>query len=374
MESSLYVHIPFCVKKCIYCDFVSYSGREHMQEAYVNALLAEMRLCSGDALRTVYIGGGTPTCIKTGLLSRVLEGIDKFFDTTHCIERTVEANPGTLSQEVLAVLREGGINRLSIGLQSWHPAELRTLGRIHDRGSFLQGFDGAREAGFDNINIDLIFGIPGQTMGSWQETLEAVAALSPEHISCYSLKIEEGTPLYRMTSDGTLKEMDPGLDRDMYHYAVRFLRDKGCDRYEISNFAKKGRECIHNLAYWDNQPYIGIGAAAHSYRNGVRMWNTPDLDRYCTMLKSGQAPVEGSETLSPETCIFETIFLKLRTARGIDFKEFERRFNTDIRALYGRQIDKLKADGLVEVGEEGFWLTPRGIDLSNSVFIEFLIN
>jgi oxygen-independent coproporphyrinogen-3 oxidase len=374
MEYSLYVHIPFCVKKCIYCDFVSYAGRGPMQEAYVNALLDEMRLCGGGAVRTVYIGGGTPTCLEAGLLSRVLEGIDSLFDTTHCIEKTVEANPGTLSREVLTVLREGSINRLSIGLQSWHPAELKTLGRIHDRGSFLQGFDGARGAGFDNINIDLIFGIPGQTIKSWGETLEAVAALSPEHISCYSLKIEEGTPLYRMVSQGVLKEVDPGLDRDMYHYAVGFLRDRGYDRYEISNFAKKGRQCMHNLAYWDNQPYIGIGAAAHSYRDGVRMWNTPDLDRYCTMLAGGQMPVEGSETLSTETGMFETIFLKLRTARGIDFGDFERRFNNDIRALYGRQIDKLKADGLIEVGEEGLWLTSRGIDLSNSVFVEFLIN
>ena len=374
METSLYVHIPFCTKKCLYCDFVSFPGREDMHRRYVDALLSEMKQRGGKRLRTVYIGGGTPTCLDPGLLRRVLEGVDRCFDTSGCVEKTIEANPGTLSAGMLETLKEGGINRLSIGLQSWHMEELRTLGRTHDRQAFVQSFYKARELGFDNINIDLIFGIPGQTLQSWRETLEAVAGLAPEHISCYSLKIEEDTPFYRMVAEGTLKEPDTDLDRDMYHYAVEYLDGRGYERYEISNFAQKGRECVHNMVYWDNRPYIGVGIAAHSHQDGMRMWNTPDLHRYCSMLGSGKLPEEGSEVLSPETGMFETIFLGLRTRWGINFQEFERKFGTDIRKLYSRQLERLKKDGLIEIGQESLWLTPRGIDLSNSVFVQFLIS
>ncbi|HQD42117.1 MAG TPA: radical SAM family heme chaperone HemW [Bacillota bacterium] len=374
MESSLYVHIPFCIKKCLYCDFVSFPDREDMHRRYVDALLSEMALRGGKTLRTVYIGGGTPTCLEPGLLCRVLEGVDRCFDTSNCIEKTIEANPGTLSVGILETLKEGGINRLSIGLQSWHPEELKTLGRTHDRQTFVQSYKRARKLGFDNINIDLIFGIPGQTLQSWRKTLEAAADLAPEHISCYSLKIEEGTPFHSMIAGGALEEPDTDLDRDMYHYAVEYLEGRGYERYEISNFARKGRECVHNMVYWENRPYIGVGVAAHSYQDGMRMWNTPDLHRYCTLLDSGKLPVEGSEVISPETGMFETIFLRLRTRRGINFREFEQEFGTDIRKLYSEQIERLKKDGLIEMGQEGFWLTPRGIDLSNSVFVQFFIN
>ena len=344
-----------------------------MHGEYVNALLAEMKLTGGKAMRTVYIGGGTPTCLDAKLLSRLLGGIEDNFDTTSCIEKSIEANPGTLSPEMIKTLKNYGISRLSIGLQSWHTEELKVLGRLHDRRTFLQSFEEARRIGFDNINVDLIFGIPGQTMRSWRETLEAVAGLAPEHISCYSLKIEDGTEFHRMLAEGVLQEQDPGLDRDMYHYAVEYLERSVYDRYEISNFAKKGRECVHNLAYWDNRPYIGVGVAAHSYWAGVRRWNTSDLERYCELLGKGQLPVEGSETISPETGMFETIFLKLRTRQGVSFREFLERFGTDIRELYGEQIESLKAGGLIETGEDGFRLTSRGIDLSNSVFVHFLI-
>lgn len=373
MECSLYVHIPFCIKKCHYCDFVSFPGMEDMQEDYVKALLAEMEMYRGRTLRTVYIGGGTPTCMDPTFVSRILEGIGLCFDTSRCVEASIEANPGTLSEEMLICLKERGIKRLSIGLQSWDNSELKVLGRVHDREDFVQSYRRARRKGFDNINIDLIFGIPGQTMESWSKTLEAVTDLRPEHISCYSLKIEEGTEFHRMLSEGVIQKPDPDLDRDMYHYAVEYLGNKGYGRYEISNFAQKGRECIHNLAYWDNRTYVGVGAAAHSYDGGVRRWNTADIHRYCNMLKKGLPPVEGSETLSADEEMFETIFLKLRTRWGVSFREFERRFGEDIRTLYGEQLKGLQRDGLIETDGRGLWLTPRGIDLSNRVFVQFLI-
>ncbi|MDD2573871.1 MAG: radical SAM family heme chaperone HemW [Bacillota bacterium] len=373
MEYALYVHIPFCIKKCHYCDFVSFPGMEDMQEDYVAALLAEMALYRGRDLRTVYLGGGTPTCMDPVFISRILEGIGRYFGTSRCVEVSIEANPGTLSDEMLDCLKKTGINRLSIGLQSWNPDELKVLGRVHNRADFIESYRRARKKGFDNINIDLIFGIPGQTMESWAKTLESIAGLRPEHISCYSLKIEEGTAFHRMLSEGVIQKPDPDLDRDMYHFAVDYLCHRGYERYEISNFAKKGRECVHNLAYWDNRPYTGIGVAAHSYGNGVRRWNTADIHRYCSMLKKGLPPVEGTETLSASEEMFETIFLKLRTRWGIDFKEFEERFGKDLRTLYGGQLEGLEKDGFVETDGRGFWLTPRGIDLSNRVFVQFLI-
>ncbi len=373
MQKSLYIHIPFCIKKCRYCDFVSYTGLRYMETGYADALLEEMKLYRGQCLRTVYMGGGTPTCLDPTLLSGIFDGINQCFDTKGCTEISIEANPGTLSEQMLSSLKKSGVNRLSIGLQSWNPEELELLGRIHGREEFIQNYEKAREMGFDNINIDLIFGIPGQTLNSWSRTLQAVADMAPQHISCYSLQIEESTGFHRMLAQGKLPQPDPDLDRDMYHYAVEFLADKGYKRYEISNFALEGRECVHNLAYWNNQPYIGIGAAAHSFSDGIRKWNTSDIFRYCSLIKEGRPPVEGREPFSIENGMFETIFLKLRTRWGINYRQFEERFGTDIRLLYKEQLERLEDDGLIQTGQEGFVLTSKGIDLSNTVFVQFLI-
>ena len=372
MEHSLYIHIPFCESKCLYCDFVSYSNLAHMQQDYVKALLTEMRFYRGTRIRTIFMGGGTPTCLAPGLISAVLKGVRDIFNVGGCVETTVEANPGTLTKNMLTALKGNGADRLSIGLQSWNPEELRTLGRIHNRGEFVENFRKARDTGFDNINVDLIFGIPGQTMDSWKETLNATTAMQPEHISCYSLKIEEGTGFHRMLNQGILHETDPDLDREMYHYAAGFLENSGYNRYEISNFALKGRECAHNLAYWRNMSYIGVGASAHSYTGRVRRWNVPDIHRYCSLIERGHLPVEGSENIPEGTEMFETVFLNLRTRRGIDFCEFKERFGTDIRLLYKDRLKELEKEGLVDIDEEGLRLTNMGIDLSNRVFIEFL--
>lgn len=371
-DYSLYVHIPFCIKKCNYCDFVSYSGLEARHGDYTKALLAEMGLYRGQRLRTVYIGGGTPTCMDSIYVSRILKGIGHFFDISCCKEMSIEANPCTLTEEMLLCLKENGVNRLSIGLQSWNPRELNTLGRSHSVRDFLKSYTMARELGFDNINIDLMFGLPDQTMNSWGNTLRRVTDLNPEHLSCYSLIIEEGTKLHSMIKKGLLREPEPELDRAMYHYGVNYLLNKGYNRYEISNFAREGKECIHNLSYWNNSPYIGIGVAAHSYSDGIRRWNTKDIYKYLNMLKTNQPAAEGFEQLSPKERIFEAIFLKFRTPQGINFEEFEQRFGKDFRNLFGEQIARLKNNGFIETNGENLWLTPKGIDLSNSVFIEFL--
>ncbi|MBA1337149.1 MAG: Heme chaperone HemW [Firmicutes bacterium] len=372
MEAPVYIHIPFCVKKCLYCDFVSYKHNDDMVDRYVNALINEIKLRSGHKAKTVYIGGGTPTCIDRKYLKGILGTLHRNLDMAACSEITIEANPGTLDREKLETLVEMGVNRLSIGFQSWNEKELKRLGRIHGRDEFVANYVLAREAGFKNISVDLMFGIPGQEMEDWKETIMEVSALEPEHISCYSLRIEENTPFHRMAELGEIAEIDEAVDREMYHYAADYLSDRGYHRYEISNFARKGRECHHNLFYWENRPFLGIGAAAHSYENGKRFWNTPDLDEYCIMLERSIIPVKGSETIDLGTEIFETIFLGLRTSKGILFDDFYGRFGFDIREKHGSRIEKLREMGLVDVTISGFHLTPMGIDLSNTVFIEFI--
>lgn len=372
MEAPVYIHVPFCVKKCLYCDFVSYRHNDDMVGRYVNALVGEIKLRNGHKANTVYIGGGTPTCIDRKYLKRILEALHAELDMSVCSEITVEANPGTLDGEKLEMLAKMGVNRLSIGLQSWSEKELKRLGRIHGRDEFVANYLSARKAGFENISVDLMFGIPGQGTEDWKKTLAEVSALEPDHISCYSLRIEENTPFHRMAESGEITEIDEAADREMYHYAADYLSGRGYHRYEISNFARKGRECRHNLCYWENRPFLGVGAAAHSYEKGKRFWNTPDLGEYSIMLEQGVLPVKGSENIDKETEIFETIFLGLRMSKGILFDDFFGRFGFDIREKHGSRIEKLRKMGLVDVTAGGFHLTPMGIDLSNSVFIEFI--
>ncbi len=372
MDISMYVHIPFCLKKCYYCDFVSYPAGGYCTEEYTDALVEEMKLYSGYRLGTIYIGGGTPTCLEEKSLEKIFQEIYRYYDTGNCSEITIEANPGTLSRGKLTTLRDMGVNRLSIGLQSWHDHELRGLGRIHAREDFVRNYLEAREAGFGNINIDLMFSIPGQTLDSWMDTLEEVVSLQPEHISCYSLKIEEGTPFHRMLAEGRLEEVDQDIDREMYCRAVKFLEAKGYGRYEISNFAREGFRCVHNMNYWNNRPYIGLGVAAHSFLDNCRYWNVTDVNDYCLSVKEGRSPRAGKEHIDRGTEIFETVFLKLRTSEGIVFEEFEDRFGVDMRDLYRYQLENLQRQGLLFMGDRSVRLTPYGIDVSNRVFQEFM--
>lgn len=372
MLFSLYIHIPFCIKKCYYCDFVSYPFEEFKVGEYMKALVKELELNKGYQLKTVYIGGGTPTCIPVEYLELLFSKVYRYYNVEECSEITVEANPGTLSPRVLAILKRAGVNRLSIGLQSWHKSELQRLGRIHDASDFVKNYLEARKAGFDNISVDLMFGIPGQTVESWMATIKELVALQPEHISCYSLKIEEGTPFYNLMEEGRLQEVDQDTDREMYRRAAEYLECNGYQRYEISNFSRRGFRCSHNLTYWNNRPYLGIGAGAHSRTGSTRSWNTSSLERYCSLLERGIKPVEGSEHITREMEIFETIILGLRLAEGISFNDFRERFGVDLRDLYRKQIDKLRDQGLLRVTQNSIYLTPYGIDISNRVFQEFL--
>jgi oxygen-independent coproporphyrinogen-3 oxidase len=372
-EVGLYIHIPFCRSKCLYCDFNSCEGREADAADYVTALLRELEVYQGKysfVYKTVFIGGGTPTVINVSLIGSIMEKIAPYIKTG--AEISMESNPGTVTYESLRYYRSLGINRLSIGLQAWQEGLLKGLGRIHSLEEFLQAFNNARKAGFDNINVDLMFALPKQTMPMWEDTLENVCRLGVEHISCYGLKLEEGTKLYEMHELGKIQLPDEDLDRDMYKTAIDILKEYGYSQYEISNFAKKGMECKHNLIYWRNEEYLGVGAGSHSKLEGKRFWNYRDNDQYCNMLLHEELPVEGFEKLEQAEDMWETIFLALRLNEGLELSAFESKYGIDFRNRYGSTQDKLTAQGLVFMEAGRLKLTDKGRDLSNSVFIEFL--
>jgi oxygen-independent coproporphyrinogen-3 oxidase len=508
MDDSIgvYIHIPFCKAKCYYCDFNSYSGREHLAGSYFSALKDEI-ISRSAAIRdrrvsSVFIGGGTPSLVEPEHIRGLLEVCSKHLNIDKDAEISMESNPGTLSYENLKQYREMGINRLSIGLQAWQDSLLKSIGRIHDRQQFIDNLNAAVEAGFDNINVDLIFGLPGQTFDDWVETLEAVtgavihaeargskAAWGPsgaseineagqlclKHISCYSLKIEEGTVLGDRLEAGTLVPVDDELDRRMYHYAVDFLAKKGFRHYEISNFACLGYESRHNLIYWKAREYAGFGAGAHSFLDSVRFNNVSGIEQYITAVES-MTPKRGSTSISNgeagdisssaissvlssdicvsgetgdisssaisagpsdssqasgeagryvQTGLFEDIqpidknesmaefmILGLRLTDGVTSTEFEQRFGMSLEAVYGDKLDKLISRGLITVdknpssglpsvdenpssglpsvdenlvkaissvdkshasnGCAAYKLTKLGLDLANSVFVEFI--
>jgi oxygen-independent coproporphyrinogen-3 oxidase len=372
-EIGLYIHIPFCRSKCLYCDFNSYAGREAEAPLYVRALmeeLSEYRKKYDFIYKTVFIGGGTPTVINCSLIGELMEMLAPHIKPG--AEISMESNPGTVNGKSLAYYRSLGINRLSIGLQAWQKELLSGLGRLHSREDFVAAFHWARKAGFENISADLMFALPGQTMEMWEETLENVCSLGVEHISCYSLKLEEGTGLYRLNEAGRVKLPDEDTDRDMYARSIEVLASRNYIQYEISNFAKKGMECRHNLIYWRNEEYLGIGAGSHSKLEGRRFWNYRDIDRYISLTGQKKLPVEGQEAPDRDEDMWESIFLALRLNEGLDITAFEGRYKVDFRSKYGKTVEKLKAQGLVFVEDDRLRLTARGRDLSNSVFIEFM--
>jgi oxygen-independent coproporphyrinogen-3 oxidase len=407
----IYVHVPFCKAKCNYCDFNSYSGRESLAGSYFDALFSEMKHravgLEGRPVRSVFIGGGTPTLVDPTYISGLLELCSKLFKLEPDAEISLESNPGTLSYESLKSYRAAGVNRLSIGLQAWQDRLLKELGRIHDRGQFEDNFSAAVEAGFQNINVDLIFGLPGQTFEEWAETLEAVTELGkkaasepgkdvvrelgegmaagPEgdpltHLSCYSLKIEEGTVFGDRYDAGTLKPAEDELDRRMYRHAVEYLAGRGFRQYEISNFARPGRECRHNLIYWKAEEYAGFGAGAHSYLNGMRFSNTAGIEQYIGAVKrigenvpSGQSLQLDMQFIDKHEAMAEFMILGLRLNEGIRAAEFRTRFGEGLEAVYGSKLQKLVKAGLLQrEAEDRFVLTPLGLDVSNQVFIEFI--
>ncbi|NPV52782.1 MAG: radical SAM family heme chaperone HemW [Firmicutes bacterium] len=384
---SVYVHIPFCIRKCYYCDFNSYPldgevGGEFggkVARAYIDALVqeaartGELLARKGLGVRTLYIGGGTPTCLPAELLARALRGLGRNLPVREGAEITVEANPGTLDEAKLEVMLAAGVNRLSLGAQAMDDDLLARIGRIHKVSDFLESFAAARRAGFENINVDLIFALPGQDLARWRGTLEAVADLAPEHISTYNLVIEKDTRFGQELEAGVLEPVDEDLDADMYQYTIDYLPERGYEHYEISNFALPGRSCLHNITYWGNGAYLGLGAGAHSHFDGMRYFNSLLPGDYAVRVAGGLSPVAEAERVSDETERRDAVILGLRMLRGVLDSEFYARFGIHLRDAFGPQLLELSGRGLLHVDENGdIALTRKGLFLANEVFVQFL--
>ncbi|MCX7772031.1 MAG: radical SAM family heme chaperone HemW [Clostridia bacterium] len=375
-EMGLYIHIPFCKQKCYYCDFPSYAHMEAYWEAYVDALIKELNdkgeLYSGRAIKTIFIGGGTPSLLATRDINRIFEAIHARFTLVPGCETTIESNPGTLDAQKLKVYRQVGINRLSMGLQAGQDRLLKALGCIHTFEDFKQAVYLAQKHGFININADIIFGIPEQTMDDWHETVQRLMAFELTHLSCYSLKIEEHTVFGSLRDEGKLSEMDDELDRCMYHYAVEKFMASGFPQYEISNFAKPQYVCKHNMNYWERGEYIGLGAGAHSFTDELRYANTPDVRDYIAGIQKGTPVITEENAISKEEALSEAIILGLRLNMGIDLSEVSHTFGVDVASKFSKELSALTMQKLVEQKGSVIRLTAKGLDLANQVFIQFI--
>ena len=378
---SLYLHIPFCHTRCHYCDFNTYAGILPLREPYVRALLTEIALAGKLAQlsngqprrsRTLFFGGGTPSLLSVKQITRLLEACHRHFAIDAQAEITLEANPGTLSAEQLVGLREAGINRLSMGAQSFDAELLKTLGRIHTPEEITQAVQYARAAGFTSINIDFMFGLPGQTMRHWQETLDRALELRPEHLSLYSLIIEEGTPFYDWVGEGRITPGDEDLCADMYEYADERLQAAGYQNYEISNWSLPGHHSRHNLTYWQNLPYLGMGAGAYSSFGRRRFSDVREPLDYIRQLRQGHWPEADSETVERAQAMSETAFLALRTAQGLHLPTFEQRFSQPFSQFVGNRLRLVDEAGLLEYDTEWLRLSKRGRLLGNAVFLQLL--
>ncbi|HWO70273.1 MAG TPA: radical SAM family heme chaperone HemW [Actinomycetota bacterium] len=354
--AGLYVHVPFCLTRCGYCDFNAYAGLGHLAGRYAAALRREADLAAsaweGERFVSVFVGGGTPTTLEPGALLGVLAHLRARFDVAGGAEVTVEANPDTVDVRSLARLRAGGVTRLSLGAQSFDPAVLAALERVHGPASVRRAFAAAREAGFGNVNLDLIYGAHGETLGSWRRTLEEAIALGPEHVSAYALTVEPATPLGRKVAAGLVPPPDPDLQAEMFELACELLRDAGYRHYEVSNWARPGFECLHNLGYWERRPYLGLGAGAHSARGDRRWWNLRPPLAYLEAVEAGRLPVGGEERLGPEELRLEEVLLRLRTFRGLPIS----RVRADAAAELLERGLLARADGRVVATERGMLL------------------
>lgn len=386
---AVYVHIPFCIRKCAYCDFLSAPAAKEVQERYVKALQCEIRSRADSFTKpvfmagaydsyevcSVFFGGGTPSILEAGQIAGILDTLRECFAFAAAVEITVECNPGTLDADKLASYRQAGVNRISIGVQSADNHELALLGRIHTWEDFLSSYELVRKTGFDNVNVDLMSALPGQTLDSYEETLRKVAVLRPEHISAYSLIIEEGTPFYeRYGQSGEAEALpDEDTERAMYVRTQELLSAAGYHRYEISNYARAGRECRHNICYWERAEYIGFGLGAASLFEERRYSNERDLLSYLKAAEQGGALHGEMQELSEQERMEEFMFLGLRMMRGVSKREFRRQFGRDMEEIYGSVLEKHQKLGLL--GQEGdrIFLTERGIDVSNTVFCDFLL-
>ena len=371
----LYLHMPFCVRKCAYCDFLSFPSGAKTQRMYVKRLMEDIGVMGkryGEIpVETIFIGGGTPSVPDSGLIVEIMEHVRHAFHVVDGAEISMEANPGTVTREKLTDYRKAGINRLSFGLQSANDRELKLLGRIHTWAEFLESFTLARECGFANLNIDLMSALPGQTCESWKETLSRVTDLDPEHISAYSLIIEEGTPFGERygSEEGRKLLPDEDSEREMYHETKRFLKDCGYERYEISNYAKPGRECRHNIGYWTGVPYLGLGLGASSYLDGCRFTVNPDMKQY---LEEKPGMFTDIEKLTKKDMEEEFFYVGLRMTAGVSLSEFERRFGISAKEVYPGLMETFVKEKAARFEGDRFVLTDYGLDVSNYIMAQFL--
>jgi oxygen-independent coproporphyrinogen III oxidase len=367
--SGLYVHIPFCTSKCAYCAFYSEPIDKHDTHRTMQALLKELSQADTHSVRTVYIGGGSPSCLAVPELCNLIEAIKN--RCCGIFEFTVECNPGQITAAMLKSLHDLGVNRLSIGVQSFNPEELQCLGRKHSAGAIDNAMNTARESGFNNISLDLIFAICDSTQATWQTSLDKAIALNPEHISAYSLTLETGTPLAEAVALGRYKAVDEYMDRAMYEQAIDTLNQAGYKQYEISNFAKTGCECRHNIGCWQNHPYIGIGPSAASSIGNCRTKNISDIRAYVDAIESGRSPVDESVSISPMERICETAVLNLRTKDGIDIQRFKQDTGYDPRFLFEEPIKIHNEQGLLIIEQNRIFLAERALPIADYVLCDF---
>ncbi|MFQ5957510.1 MAG: radical SAM family heme chaperone HemW, partial [Candidatus Brocadiales bacterium] len=372
--NALYIHIPFCTKRCSYCDFNSSVYQADIASRYIAALGRELEGVKGYPYKTVYIGGGTPTAMKEAQLRQLLDAISSSLDMKRVKEYTVEVNPGTIDDKKVALLKADGVNRVSLGIQSFKEKGLRLLGRIHSRKDSHDAFSALRSGGFNNLSMDLIFGWPGQALKDWGEDLSEAAALDPEHISAYCLIVERGTLLSRQIRSGRVPRPDEEVQLDMLKETISFLTsiENGYRRYEISNFAKKGYQCLHNINYWKNLSYVGIGAGAVSYLGGRRTSNIKDVLRYIMRIEAGKSAKVFGERLAPRKRAAETLVMALRMTSGIKEEDFARRTGFSLRELYGEVIDRECKLGLISMKRGKLRLTRKGLFVADSVMVEFM--
>lgn len=379
---SLYIHIPFCVKKCAYCDFISHrvgdfeanKGVERYMEALKKELGHYEAVLSQSTIKTIYIGGGTPSAIEGALIHELIDYIRKIADVDKKAEITIEINPGTLTPEKLNHYLSAGINRVSMGLQTTNDSLLTSLGRIHSTNDFITTFNAIKAAGIDNVSLDLMFGLPNQTLQDIENALSLIRTLKPTHVSAYSLKIEEGTPLYESYEAGKVTLPDEDLERDMYHAIEKGLQTLGIDEYELSNFSLPGYESKHNLVYWKNEPYLGIGVSSHSKLSNTRFSNTSLIYQYIDALEAGNLPIDETDPIDKNEDLFESIILGLRLNRGINMSEFSDKYEINFISKYKEVLENLLDQNLILIKEDMVILTEKGRDLANQVFLQFMVD
>ena len=377
-DLGLYLHIPFCMKKCGYCDFLSWKGTEEEQEIYVQSLIREIgsyeEFAKNYKVSTVFVGGGTPSILTGEQMERIFDAISKVFWLEKRPEITLEMNPGTVTVEKLKAYKRAGVNRLSMGLQSVKNENLKMLGRVHTYEEFLHSYELARQEKFDNISIDLISSLPGQTLESWEEELRQAIDLNPEHVSVYQLILEEGTPFYEKYANHPELLPTEEISRDIYLLTGKLLKEAGYEQYEISNYAKPGNESRHNLKYWERKDYLGLGLGAASMVRNIRMSNTRDMKTYLERCEQPRTMREDVEFLEEPRQMEEFMFLGLRKTRGVSRKEFRRIFGQELDMVYEKALYKCLENGLLKEHKDRIFLSEEGMLLSNLVMSEFLFD